>query len=235
MNKLLFSFAMLAFSTHCFAAANMEIWPVTISFTGSAKNSIFWLKNVGSESVSLQVRVLNWQQADSKNLYAEQNEVYTVPAFTIIPPQKKIPIRIYGIKNQGDKEHDLKVIIDELPTPDVIQKSTQNNIKIRMQYILPLFVYGQKLQPAILPGADGVPKEKHHLIWSVEKNTLWIENHDKTHVKITSIDFKCGKKSCYHQDIPVSYVLPNAKMAFVLPHDHLIPAAASALEIHPSR
>ncbi|MFC0228340.1 fimbrial biogenesis chaperone [Serratia aquatilis] len=235
MNRLLFSFAMLAFSVHCFAAANMEIWPVTISFIGSAKNSVFWLKNVGSDSVSLQVRVLNWRQADGKNLYAEQNEVYTVPAFTIIPPQKKVPIRIYGINNQDAQEHDFKVIIDELPTPDVNQESTQNNIKIRMQYILPLFAYGQALPPDILPGADGVPKEKHHLIWSVKNNKLLIENHDKTHIKMTSVDFQCGKNSCYHQDIPVSYVLPNTKMAIELPHDHLIPATVSALKIHPSR
>lgn len=196
----------------CHSQANLEIWPVTISASSKEQVSVLWLKNVSDSSTSLQVRVLTWEQKDNKNIYSEQNRIYAEPSFMVIAAGKQTPIRFFGVDKKGEKELSYKVVIDELPQPSEANKTAK--IKVRMQYILPFFVYQDGMNRAFIPGADSLPKENHSIIGKIEGKNLLIFNNSVTHLKVTGFNFCHRAVNCIERKEPVGYVLPGQTMRF---------------------
>lgn len=197
----------------CFSQASLELWPVTLTASAEKPNPVLWIKNVGKTSTSIQVRVVQWEQVDKNNVYSEQDSVYPTPIFLVIPAGTQSPVRFFGMNRKGNKELQYRVVIDELPQPG---GDTDNHVKVRMQYILPFFLYQNGLDDSLLPGSDGLPRENHHVRWLLKDGKLEIKNNSKTHLKITSFALCTGNSTCTEQQIPVSYVLPGREIVFII-------------------
>lgn len=207
---------LLLIPCRCFASADLEIWPVTVSWSTQNRTPTVWLRNVGKNSVSLQIRLLKWSQRNNQNIYSDQDQAYAIPTFINLQSRQELPIRIYGEKTSGSIEQAYRIVIDQLPELNIAPHQQQNAIDIRMQYILPFFVYEQEMSSKLLPDINGFPREKHHIHWSLNANGLAIKNLSQTHMKITSITLLCSGVTCFQQSTPVSYVLPGADITLPL-------------------
>ncbi|SFM97065.1 fimbrial chaperone protein [Izhakiella capsodis] len=208
---------LLFISCRCFASADLEIWPVTVSWSTQTTIPTVWLRNVGKDSVSLQVRILKWQQQNNQNIYSDQNTIYSLPTFVNLGPGQELPFRIYGENTNGRNEDAYRIVIDQLPQLNLKPlKLNDSAVDIRMQYVLPFFVYQKGINKNDLPNIDGFPGEKHHIQWSVKGGNLQIQNFSKTHLKIISVALRCGAEICFKKNIPVTYVLSGANVTLPL-------------------
>ncbi|PJZ07152.1 hypothetical protein PRCB_02495 [Pantoea rodasii] len=192
-----------------YSQANLEIWPVTLT-SSSNKTPVLWIKNLSTKSSSLQIRVLNWKQKKNEDIYSEQNAVYPQPSFLVIGPAEQIPVRFFGIEEKGEKELSYKVVISELPVYSGVEKHKKNSISILMQYVIPFFVYQNNVSNLILPGSDGIPKEKHQIDISKIDGELYLKNMGVTHIKVDKLTLCNLKQNCQSKKMPVTYILPGS-------------------------
>ncbi|HGL4212515.1 TPA: hypothetical protein ACKE3U_001793 [Klebsiella aerogenes] len=66
-------------SLNAWAASSVLVWPIFQTISASDKGSELWLENRGATAVNLQLRIFGWDQKESKDLYADQNDVVSSP------------------------------------------------------------------------------------------------------------------------------------------------------------
>ncbi|WP_437891500.1 fimbrial biogenesis chaperone [Phytobacter sp. V91] len=134
---------LLASCSLCYAASSVLVWPVYPVIEADQNSVPLWLENRGASGVTLQLRVLAWKQQNMQDRYADQAHVVASPPFATIPPGQRQLVRLMRITPvAAGKEESYRIIIDELPSPDVKQKSDQVGLALQMRYVLPLFVDG---------------------------------------------------------------------------------------------
>ncbi len=85
---------LLAIAPPIRAGTSVLIWPLDPTIEMEQRNGAIWLENVGSEPVTLQIRVLAWDQQDYQDDYVTQNNVIATPPFTTIAQGKKQLVRL---------------------------------------------------------------------------------------------------------------------------------------------
>lgn len=126
------------FTSSALAASSVLVWPIYQVIESDEKGSALWLENRGSSPVTLQIRVLAWQQQDSKDRYANQTDAIASPPFATVQPNQRQMIRLMKtISVAPQTERTYRIVIDEIPTLNTAYK-TQSGLKLQMRYLLPL-------------------------------------------------------------------------------------------------
>ncbi|MFP1729640.1 molecular chaperone [Lonsdalea quercina] len=215
------------FTASALAASSVLVWPIYQVIESDEKGSALWLENRGSSAVTLQIRVLAWQQQDSKDRYANQTDAIASPPFATVQPNQRQMIRLMKtIAVAPQTERTYRIVIDEIPTLNTAGK-TQSGLKLQMRYLLPLFMTG-----------DGVklkqPKNKHpddsmlthpllswRLIHKGEHTELAIKNSGIVHARLSNTFFgdkpRVTKSSISLAQGFFTYVLPGQEVRWPLP------------------
>lgn len=226
-------FTLLMFAANsAFAASSVLIWPLTQTIPADEKGSVLWLENRGAAPVTLQIRIVSWQQQQFQERYGAQQNVVASPPFATVAPGDRQMIRVIALKPApSGQELAYRVIVDEVPSAN--SADAGSGIKFQMRYLLPLFVAGQGV---LLPNAERGPEEgktytQPLLNWRYEnqdgKKWLVVKNQGVVHARLSSVFWGSSPKSqnaaLMLNSGLLGYVLPGQEMRWPLPAGRPIP------------
>lgn len=224
------------------AASSLLIWPLAPVIEAGQRASSMWLENLGSEPVTLQIRVLAWDQQEHRDTYQNQQQLVATPPFATLAPGARQLIRLTATAAPAaNTEQAYRILIDEIPmqptgdaqTTSVTDEAASQSaaLKFQMRYSLPLFVYGQGLwgkeKPARLrdPGEQAQPM----LTWQVldidGRGYLQLNNTGKGHARLSQVRLLGDNaESLELGGGLLGYVLPGKSMRWALPEGRSIRA-----------
>ncbi|HEC2112931.1 molecular chaperone [Klebsiella oxytoca] len=226
----LFTFA-LSLPCSVMAASSVLVWPIFQTIESHEKGSELWLENRGATPVNLQLRVFSWDQKGSSDAYADQRDVVASPPFTTVAPGQRQLVRLMRIAPvTAGKEQSYRIVIDEIPAAEPTAQKEQNSagLKMRMRYVLPLFTYGQGINP--LKNNGSVEAVRTTLRWSLSRQnsrqTLCIGNTGNQHARLSAVYWANagGKGQIAQANGLLGYVLAQKKSCFPLVGNASVPS-----------
>ncbi|WWO95939.1 MAG: fimbria/pilus periplasmic chaperone [Candidatus Dasytiphilus stammeri] len=206
-------------------AASLNIWPIDPILECNDNNTFLWLENLDKNDILLQIRIFSWKQKDNQSLLEKQNEIVVSPPIVLISSAQKQLIRLVKIIAPSKyEEKAYRIVIDEIPRvnnyKDHVQK--QNiELKFKMRYSLPLFVYGPNIKSPsnILHSLKknwilSTPKLHFFILNEKDKNYLHIRNEGTGHAKLSQVYLEDNKNKYLVSDGLLGYVLPGNEMIF---------------------
>ncbi|WP_454719837.1 MULTISPECIES: fimbrial biogenesis chaperone [Cupriavidus] len=210
------------------AATSVMIWPIDPVIESGQRAAALWLENRGAQPVTLQVRVMGWQQQAGADVYsADQARVAGSPPMATVPPGQRQLIRLTRLQEAAPgAEQAYRVLIDEIPQPRAATDANANanaeddaapafGIRLQMRYSVPLFVHGEGTPPG--------PRRGPALSWRLDedggKRWLAITNRGPAHARVTQAGFETGGGHAVLAPGLLGYVLPGAYMRWELPAD----------------
>jgi fimbrial chaperone protein len=205
------------------AASSVLIWPINPQIESGQKAAALWLENRGQASISLQIRVLAWGQANyGDQLNAQRTVVASPPAVTIEPGKRQM-IRLMKMQPvPAATEQTFRVLVDELLPPDA-KTDAALGVKFQMRYSVPLFVFGDgaSLASAAAKPTPGIQLLQPDLRFQVQneggKRYLLLNNQGPAHARLASVAVKQGAQKTVIAEGLLGYVLPGARMRWELP------------------
>lgn len=216
------------------AAASVLIWPLDPTIEAGERGTALWLENVGTDAVTVQIRILGWNQQNSRDDYVAQQSIIGTPPFTTIPAGKKQLIRLTLTQPvEAGQEQAFRVLIDEIPSAHAAGTATTPpqataGLRFQMRYSLPLFAYGTGLSGKPINRPATRPAQPQ-LSWNIEqidgKPYLRVHNAGSGHarlsqVRLTAASAEGAEAAPLQTDIVdglLGYVLPGQTMRWPLP------------------
>jgi fimbrial chaperone protein len=158
-------------------AATLQISPVMVELPAQANATGITLKNPGDKPLFGQVRVFRWDQANGEDtLTPTQDLVASPPLIQIGAHADQLVRLVRTLAGPASAEQGYRVLIDELPEPDVAPTS---GVTIRLRYSVPVFVE---------PAADvGQPKLSWHLSHGAQNWMLRVDNTGGKRAQIAAV------------------------------------------------
>jgi fimbrial chaperone protein len=220
-------------STRGASPASVMIWPVNPSIPSTERAAALWLENRGREPVILQVRVFGWSIADYRDEYAaDPPEIVTSPPMATIAPGRRQLVRLMRTAEiPRGREAAYRVFVDEIPRPEVATplnaaspRPLELGLTFRMRYSLPLFVYGEGLQPAAAETTStAAPDVRAALDWWVASDAgqtwLYVRNRGPVHARLTRVALTTPEETVQIASGLLGYVLPGTAMRWPVPAD----------------
>lgn len=226
--------AAVAFTVNAAKAATpLMIWPVDPVITSEHPAVALWVENRGLRPVSLQVRVLEWNQSDGDESFAPQKAVVASPPISLIPPGKRQMVRLVAmVEPPINREGAYRVLIDELPAPadlapaDPVATETAMGIRLSVRYAIPLFLYGGGAQPyrpkkQDAHRGDGKPLPPA-VTWQTVKHgkshRIVMRNRGTGHARITAVRWEAAAEASATR---ARTTINEGLMGYVLPHSQM--------------
>ncbi len=212
------------------AQSSVMIWPLDPVIEDDQRAGAMWLENRGTQTVSMQIRVLGWTQANREDSYDNQDAVVPSPPMAVIPAGQRQLIRLMNTRPAPDgKEVAYRVLVDELPGTDKSDDAdggqsggSAMGIKLQIRYSVPLFVSGKGHwnKPRPDKRRDPATAVQPVLRWRTERDGaahfLVVRNTGETHARLTVPQWVRGSEvTPIHQGL-LGYVLPGAEMRWRL-------------------
>lgn len=234
MKKIFFILLVSIVSQLTCAASNMLVWPIYQVIETDQKGSILWLENRGNNDVSLQVRVLRWNQKDQQDVYKDQQDVVASPPFMLVPAGQRQLVRILRQVNvPAQQEWAYRIVIDEIPAQVQPEQATVG-LNLQMRYVLPLFLYGDDIWAVTRTDKkrDSKTATRPALRWSIEtkgnEKFIAFYNSGIVHARISNVFFAENNDSQKASTVIakglLGYVLPGQKMIWPIDQNKMIPS-----------
>ncbi|MBX9591378.1 MAG: molecular chaperone [Hyphomonadaceae bacterium] len=157
-------------------AASLQVAPVIIEVPQRAATSSMQLRNLGSKTLTAQVRVFRWTLQDGADKLVETRDVVISPPLSEITPGSTQLVRIVRVAQQPvQTEESYRILIDEVPEPAGARNS---GVTFAVRYSIPVFFLGATSASA-------------PLAWSIEQHagriTVAASNPGAHHVRIAAL------------------------------------------------
>ena len=193
------------------AAGALEIGPVRVRLVGAERTTTINVRNVDTDPVTVQVRVVDWTQKQGEDAYAPSNALVAIPPLLHLAPGEARAVLILvrdGPEAAGEQAFQL---ILKLPDP------RSAGLRTMVRALVPVFV---------TPSAEARP----HLRWSAVRsrgNLILTAFNDGDHFE-QLLDVRVSAEGHALGGAAVEgYVLSGASRAWTLP----AAGAASSLAI----
>jgi fimbrial chaperone protein len=203
------------------AGAAVLISPIDPTIAPDQQSGSLWLENRGDAPVPLQVRVFGWSQPDGEDSYEQQARVVPSPPILTLEPGNRQLIRLIAAdtaRREGETAY--RVLVDELPAPPD-GDGDSGNVRFRMRYSIPLFVYGGAASPK-QAGED--PQLACSLLHEAETPRVEIRNAGGYHARIVDLSIESGGRTTQIGTGLVGYALAGGGFATALPASAATPA-----------
>ncbi|KQP18423.1 molecular chaperone [Pseudorhodoferax sp. Leaf267] len=226
--RLLAALALAGCTAGALAQSSLMIWPLDPVIEDDQRASALWLENRGAQPVSLQVRVLAWNQDTREDGYAPQDNVVPSPPMAVIPPGQRQLVRLMNTRPApAGTEQAYRVLVDELPNADPAdgegtRQGSAMGIKLQIRYSVPLFVSGKGhwTKPRPDRTRDAATAAQPALRWRTERaedgNYLVVRNAGLAHARLTNVQWVRGSDAVPINAGLLGYVLPGAEMRWKL-------------------
>lgn len=218
------------------AASAILIWPINPVMESDESADAVWLENRGTHAVTMQVRVVAWNQANYQDDYTAQKEIVASPPFAQIEPGKRQLVRLV---RQGPlparPEDAYRLLIDEVPDAAPTRPQPQGmGVRFQMRYSLPFFVRGADVwtQPRRDKERDPATATRPTLNWRLSTVQgvpyLEVQNTGTVHARLSRVRWLSDGKELVINNGLLGYVLAGQRMRWKLPAD-VVPKAGMSL------
>lgn len=211
------------------AGTTLLIWPIDPTIEAGERGTALWIENVGSDPLTVQIRLLAWGQRDYRDDYAAQQQLVTTPPFSSIAPGKKQLVRLTLLQPvPAGQERAFRILIDEIPPArDTAPAAAAAGagLKFQMRYSLPLFVYGDGLWRKGAARVTNAParQAQPQLLWSLAeldgRHYLQVQNTGSGHARLSQVRLHPAPGATNPASTPIElaagllgYVLPGSTM-----------------------
>jgi len=128
-------------------ASTLQLEPVSIRLTQTARSAVMYLRNDGTEALNVQVRAFRWEQAAGEDRLSPTNQLRVSPPIQMIPPGGEQFVRILLAEDMWPQgEESFRLIVDELPGAP----AANGRVQLLIRYSVPVIVRSGELAPADL-------------------------------------------------------------------------------------
>jgi fimbrial chaperone protein len=121
------------------ASAQLQVRPIPAEVSADYPASTLIIANNGVRTMAVQARVFAWDQEQGEDVLLPTEAIALSPAITEIEPGSEQVFRILRlIDPPADAEQSFRIVLDELPGEDSLDRP--GAIAIRLQMVIPLFV-----------------------------------------------------------------------------------------------
>ncbi len=133
---------------NAFAKGHLQVYPTLVEMQTKAAATRIVLSNTGDEPVSAQVRVFAWTQAGGDDNLVDTDQIVLSPPIVKIDPGQQQVVRLVraGAPNTSTRDQNYRIVVEELPGA----KANVDTVKLRMRYVMPMFVRAAAPDPAQL-------------------------------------------------------------------------------------
>ncbi|MCR5877509.1 molecular chaperone [Phenylobacterium sp. J367] len=202
--------AVLAASTLAIApaaqAASLEIGPVNVSLIGRERTATVQVRNPGTEPLNVQIRPVDWTQADGQDVHTpSETLVVSPPFFTVAPGQAQTVRLVVNLPKTPTTERAWRLIIDELPPA---KAGGVAGVVVPIRALVPVF---------LAPSLAARPK----LAWSATSQDgqlrLNVANSGPVHERLIGLQLTSGGKPVGGPDPLFGYVLSGTSRTWSVP------------------
>ncbi|MGE4053954.1 MAG: molecular chaperone [Vicinamibacterales bacterium] len=201
--------------------SSVMIWPIHPVVRAGEKATALWLENRGAAPVTLQIRVVGWEQTDFDDEYRERPDgLIASPPMATIEPGRRQLVRLTRLTEPpAARELAYRVLVDELPPVNRAAAVPAANqaamgVTFRMRYSLPLFVHGPGLES---PSASANASVSWRIVSDGPMRWLEVRNDGTTHVRLTNTRMFTADSGFDLAPGLLGYVLGHSTMRWRLP------------------
>ncbi|MBB3060525.1 fimbrial biogenesis chaperone [Microbulbifer rhizosphaerae] len=133
-----FLFALALFSAPLCAKGQLQAGPILLQIVPGDSASRLRLSNTGDSPLAAQVRVFAWSQEGGEDKLVASDAVVASPPIVELPPGGKQLVRLVRLGPEArDSDDSYRLVVDELPEGIT---GGEAKVRVRMRYLLPLFV-----------------------------------------------------------------------------------------------
>lgn len=183
-------------------ATGLQVSPVSLTTPPSKSSSIIHVSNASDKPLQAQIRVFAWRQEDNKDVLEETSQIIASPPFVTLGPGTKQLVRLVRTSPSAQvDEANYRLIVDELPIPDQLQKG----INLNLRYSIPLRISGKEVTK-VKPVVD--------VNWKIDGGllTVSIKNDSEVRAQIGTIKLSTNLNTANLSTGLVGYVLPKSAM-----------------------
>jgi len=192
-------------------AASIGVSPILLDVGAGESVSGIRVNNSGgddAQAVSVQVRLLRWQQDDTGDVYAPAEAVVASPPMTRIAPGAEHLVRIVRSAAQpvvGEESY--RLLLDQLPEPGEPQVGMVNML---IRHSVPVFFAAPNATPAQPQWRIARATHEGQDGWQVT-----VENHGDKRLRLVGLELhgEDGALVAQREGL-VGYVLGHARMGF---------------------
>jgi fimbrial chaperone protein len=130
------------------AAGQLQAAPTLLEIGPESAATRLILGNTGHESIAAQVRVYAWSQVSGEDRLVPTDQLVVSPPIAELPAGSEQVVRVVRLgPAASERDQTFRVVVDELPRDGIGGDST---VKLRLRYVLPLFVRGPNVRPPSL-------------------------------------------------------------------------------------
>ncbi len=188
--------------------ASWEVDPVRVELSQKQQTSAITIRNISSESTTIQLKAVAWTQTGGKDVFTPTKELLISPPIVTIPANGEQIIRVaLRKKSVGMNELTYRINLQELPahpTPGF------TGLQVALRIGVPVFVKPQK--------GKGLPQGA----WVIARMSdarlkVGVQNHSNEHLQISDISlFVPGSTQAIAVESGSSYVLAGQAREWVL-------------------
>jgi fimbrial chaperone protein len=194
------------------SAASLDVNPVRIDITRSARSAELRLTNTATEELSVQIDVRAWSQDGGADELVETQELLAVPPLVTIPPGERQIVRIGHLATPSlDLENSFRVIVTELSPNSQGPKGSALSMRLRLS--IPVFVAPGSGTAAPDVVLDGLERGSDNAF-------VMLRNAGKAHVKIDRVELRQrGEWNVLPSEAlsQIRYLLPNTSTRLAIP------------------
>lgn len=209
---------------------SIMIWPIKPVLEGNQKSTAVWIENRGSRAVTLQARIVAWNQQDNRDNYTSMQQMVALspPLATVAPGNRQL-LRVVRLqKSSSNQERAFRILLDELPEATNHKQLNTNSdartvamgVRFRMRYSLPLFLRGADFD-ASHDSRNAPDFAKNELVWKMVQieRERWIEVHNpgRVHARLTAVRLLHQENEYRIADGLLGYVLSGSSMRWRIP------------------
>ncbi len=194
----------------------LEIGPVRVTMVGEERTATITIRNVDSDPTDVQIRTLDWTQADGTDAYVASAVLLASPPAAQIAPGEAQVVRLV-IEHVPDvrNERAFRLVIDQLPR----QASTNGaGVQAAIRALVPVF---------LSPSLDARPS----LSWQARRQganmVLTATNSGAVHDRLLDLAVSVGGQPV--TPVPLEgYILSGASRSWVIVG---VPASAGSVKV----
>jgi fimbrial chaperone protein len=202
-------------------AASLQVSPVSFDLPATASATQLTLRNLGEESINVQIRVFRWSQEDGEEVLTPTTDLVVSPPAASLEPGQNHIVRLVRTSNQPvTGEESYRLLIDELPQP---RETGQSTVSFVFRYSMPVFFSEDNAQP--------------ELSWQTlvdgDKLVVRAQNAGTRHVRLSGLQLTnaSGESLSLAKNL-AGYVLPDSSLQWSTPlpeSDALAPGSDLAI------
>lgn len=212
--------ALLAFAGAA-SAGSLRVGPTLVVLDPAHPVAVVRVTNNNAATTSIDVRAVDWRQADNQDVYTETQQLIVTPPVFDLAPGETQTVRVglnplAGATAAAQVERSFRVYVSELPD----QRPNAARTQMLMRVGVPVFI----------PTTDA----RADLTWKLTRtNGAWkleATNNGAAHARVTRMELNIGEAAVANE-ITGAYILPGTTRSWTVPAAGLAYLAEADLHV----